>query len=100
MAHSESASDDHRVTSGCVTNPPGFDFHLNNWGTTNPLPVQPVRSDHGRRLSDLQDHRQGNGYVGMPGGSNSPDRFIRASLYSRDATQPRPAPMQSGRPGT
>ena len=70
--------------SGCVTNPPRFEFHLNNWEHYKSLspynPSGPIADD------DSQDYKitMGNGYVGMPGGSNSPDRFIRASLYARD----------------
>lgn len=70
--------------SGCVTNPPRFEFHLNNWERFKSLsPYNPA----GPITPGSQDYKitMGNGYVGMPGGSNSPDRFIRASLYARDS---------------
>ena len=70
--------------SGCVTNPPRFEFHLNNWEHFKSLsPYNPT----GPITPGSQDYKitMGNGYVGMPGGSNSPDRFIRANLYSRDS---------------
>ena len=69
--------------NGCVTNLPRFEYHLDNWTHFDSLspynPSGPVKGDS-------QDYKitMGNGYVGMPGGSNSPDRFIRASLYARD----------------
>ena len=69
---------------GCVTNPPRFEFHLNNWEHYKSLsPYNPA----GPITAGSQSYKitMGNGYVGMPGGSNSPDRFIRASLYARDA---------------
>lgn len=71
--------------SGCVTNLPRFEFHLNNWEHYKSLspfnPAGPITA------GGSQDYKitMGNGYVGMPGGSNSPDRFIRASLYARDS---------------
>lgn len=70
--------------SGCVTNPPRFEFHLNNWEHFKSLsPYNPS----GPITPGSQDYKitMGNGYVGLPGGSNSPDRFIRASLYARDS---------------
>lgn len=70
--------------SGCVTNLPRFEFHLNNWEHYKSLsPYNPA----GPIMPGSQDYKitMGNGYVGMPGGSNSPDRFIRASLYARDS---------------
>ncbi|MCB0939414.1 MAG: linear amide C-N hydrolase [Mycobacterium sp.] len=71
--------------NGCLTNPPGFDFHLNNWEHYKSLspynPSDPITAGG----SQAYKITLGNGYVGMPGGSNSPDRFIRASLYQRDA---------------
>lgn len=71
--------------SGCITNPPRFEFHLNNWEHYKSLsPYNPSGPISG---SGSQDYKitMGNGYVGMPGGSNSPDRFIRANLYARDS---------------
>ena len=71
--------------SGCCTNLPRFEFHLDNWEHYKSLspynPSGPVKE------GGSQDYKitMGNGYVGMPGGSNSPDRFIRASLYARDS---------------
>ena len=71
--------------SGVITNPPRFEFHLSNWGYFKNLtpynPSGPVPAD------GSQDYKltMGDGYLGLPGGSNSPDRFIRASVYSRDA---------------
>ena len=70
--------------SGCVTNLPRFEFHLNNWEHYKSLsPYNPA----GPTTPGSQNYKitMGNGYVGMPGGSNSADRFIRASLYSRDS---------------
>jgi choloylglycine hydrolase len=70
--------------SGCMTNLPRFEFHLNNWEHYKSLsPYNPS----GPITPGSQDYKitMGNGYVGLPGGSNSPDRFIRASLYARDS---------------
>ena len=70
--------------NGCITNPPRFEFHLNNWEHYKSLsPYNPA----GPITEGSQDYKitMGNGYVGMPGGSNSSDRFIRASLYARDS---------------
>ncbi|WP_293309434.1 linear amide C-N hydrolase [Mycolicibacterium sp.] len=69
--------------NGCIANPPRFEFHLNNWEHFKSLsPYNPS----GPITPGSQSYKitMGNGYVGLPGGSNSPDRFIRASLYARD----------------
>lgn len=72
---------------GIITNTPRFEFHLDNWKHFENLsPYNP-----GGRITPggSQDYKltMGNGYVGMPGGSAPADRFIRASLYSRDSYQ-------------
>ena len=70
---------------GCVTNLPRFEFHLDNWEHFKSLspynPAGPITAGGSQNYKITM----GNGYVGMPGGSNSPDRFIRASLYARDS---------------
>jgi len=70
---------------GCITNLPRFEFHLDNWEHYKSL--SPYNPGGPILPGGSQDYKitMGNGYVGMPGGSNSPDRFIRASLYSRDS---------------
>ena len=70
--------------TGIVTNAPDYDFQVNNWKRFSHLsPYNPSGPFH----AGSQDYKltMGNGYVGMPGGSNPPDRFVRASLYARDA---------------
>lgn len=71
--------------SGCCTNLPRFEFHLSNWEHYKSL--SPYNPSGPIEEGGSQDYKitMGNGYVGMPGGSNSPDRFIRASLYARDS---------------
>jgi choloylglycine hydrolase len=58
---------------------------LNNWQHYKSL--SPYNPSGPIAAAGSQDYKvtMGNGYVGMPGGSNSPDRFIRASLYARDS---------------
>lgn len=70
---------------GCCTNQPRFEYHLDNWEHYKFL--SPYNPDGPIEPGGSQDFKasMGLGYVGMPGGSDSPDRFIRASLYSRDA---------------
>ena len=71
--------------NGCVTNLPRFEYHLDNWTHFDSL--TPYNPSGPIKAGGSQDYKitMGNGYVGMPGGSNSPDRFIRASLYARDS---------------
>lgn len=70
---------------GCCTNLPRFEFHLNNWEHYKSLSPYNPAGPIGPEGSQEYKITMGNGYVGMPGGSNSPDRFIRASLYARDS---------------
>lgn len=69
--------------SGIIANPPTYDFHVNNMRQFEHLsPYNPA----GPFDEGTQAYKQtmGDGYLGMPGGSSSPDRFVRASLYARD----------------
>lgn len=70
--------------SGVITNSPLYSFHVANMQQFEHLsPYNPSGPFH----EGTQDYKQtmGDGYIGMPGGSSAPGRFIRASLYSRDA---------------
>jgi choloylglycine hydrolase len=70
--------------SGIITNSPLYTWHLANMEQFEHLsPYNPSGPFH----EGTQDYKQtmGDGYVGMPGGSSAPDRFIRASLYARDS---------------
>jgi choloylglycine hydrolase len=69
---------------GVVTNLPAYSYHQANIKQYQHLsPYNPA----GPFQPGSQDYKQtmGDGYLGMPGGSSSADRFIRAHLYSRDA---------------
>ncbi|KAI9031128.1 nucleophile aminohydrolase [Hyaloraphidium curvatum] len=69
--------------TGVITNSPDYQWQVNNWNRFKHLsPYNPSGPIH----PGSQDYKltMGNGYVGMPGGSNPPDRFVRASLYARD----------------
>lgn len=69
--------------SGIIANPPTYDFHLINMRQFDHLsPYNPS----GPFEAGTQAYKQtmGDGYLGMPGGSSSPDRFVRAALYARD----------------
>lgn len=73
----------YEAPTGIVTNLPAYDFHeVNMRQFTHLSPYNPA----GPFSEGSQDYKQtmGDGYLGMPGGSSSPDRFIRASLYARD----------------
>jgi choloylglycine hydrolase len=57
---------------GVMTNSPPFDWHINNLGNyvkLNPMEPDPIKAT-------------GAGFLGMPGDSTSPSRFIRALTYS------------------
>ncbi|KAI9016829.1 nucleophile aminohydrolase [Hyaloraphidium curvatum] len=69
--------------TGIVTNMPDYEWHVNNWKRyehLSPYNPEPIHAGSQNYKSTV-----GLGYMGMPGGSNSADRFVRASLYARDA---------------
>ena len=70
--------------TGVCCNSPSYPFHqehillYDNLTPYNPAgPFSPTSQEYKNTM--------GQGYVGMPGGSGSMDRFVRAYLYSRDA---------------
>lgn len=70
--------------TGVCCNSPSYEFHqehillYDNLTPYNPSgPFSPSSQEYKNTM--------GQGYVGMPGGSGSMDRFVRAYLYSRDA---------------
>jgi choloylglycine hydrolase len=69
--------------AGNVANHPTFDFHLVNMRQFDHLsPYNP--SGPFEAGSQAYKQTMGDGYMGLPGGSSSADRFVRASLYARD----------------
>ena len=70
--------------AGTVTNAPTFDFHVINMRQFDHLSPYNPSGPFGAG-SQAYKQTMGDGYMGMPGGSSSPDRFVRASLYARDA---------------
>jgi choloylglycine hydrolase len=74
----------YEAEGGVVTNLPAYSYHQANTKRYQHLsPYNPA----GSFQPGSQDYKQtmGDGYLGMPGGSSSSDRFVRAYLYSRDA---------------
>lgn len=72
--------------TGIITNAPAYNWHQANATQFQHLsPYNP----YGPFTEGNQDYKEqmGNGYVGLPGGSNPPDRFVRATTYSRDTYQ-------------
>jgi len=66
---------------GVMTNSPPFDWHVNNLGNyvkLNPMEPNPIRVN-GQTILPIST---GAGFLGMPGDSTSPSRFIRALTYS------------------
>jgi choloylglycine hydrolase len=70
---------------GVMTNSPPFDWHVNNLG--NYVKLSPVEPDpikvFGQSVSPIST---GAGFLGMPGDSTSPSRFIRALTYTSTIT--------------
>ncbi len=66
---------------GVMTNSPPFDWHINNLGNyvkLNPMEPDPIKA-FGQTIKPIST---GAGFLGMPGDSTSPSRFIRALTYS------------------
>lgn len=66
---------------GVMTNSPPFDWHINNLGNyvkLNPMEPNPIKA-FGQTIAPIST---GAGFLGMPGDSTSPSRFIRALTYS------------------
>jgi len=73
----------YEAEAGVVANLPAYSYHQANIKQYKHLsPYNPA----GPFQPGSQDYKQtmGDGYLGMPGGSSSADRFVRAYLYSRD----------------
>lgn len=66
---------------GVMTNSPPFDWHVNNLGNYVKLsPIQPASIKvYGQTIDPIST---GAGFLGMPGDSTSPSRFIRALAYT------------------
>ncbi|WP_114639068.1 linear amide C-N hydrolase [Polynucleobacter necessarius] len=72
------ASDD---PYGVLTNSPPFDWHVNNLGNyvkLSPIEPAPIKV-FGQTVSPIST---GAGFLGMPGDSTAPSRFIRALAYT------------------
>jgi len=66
---------------GVMTNSPPFDWHVNNLGNyvkLNPMEPNSIKV-YGQTVEPIST---GAGFLGMPGDSTSPSRFIRALTYS------------------
>ena len=66
---------------GVLTNSPPFDWHINNLGNyikLSPVEPSPIKV-YGQTVAPIST---GAGFLGMPGDSTSPSRFIRALAYS------------------
>ncbi len=70
---------------GVITNSPPFDWHVNNLG--NYLKLTPMEPDPIKVFGQtVRPIFTGAGFLGMPGDSTSPSRFIRALAYSSTIT--------------
>ena len=70
---------------GVMTNSPPFDWHVNNLG--NYLKLTPMEPDPIKVFGQtVRPISTGAGFLGMPGDSTSPSRFIRALAYSSTIT--------------
>ena len=70
---------------GVLTNSPGFEWHmsnLRNYVNLSAINAKPLKID-GLTLAPFG---QGSGLLGMPGDFTPPSRFVRASIYSVNAT--------------
>lgn len=70
---------------GVLTNSPPFDWHVNNLGNyvkLSPSEPNPIKV-FGQTVAPIST---GAGFLGMPGDSTSPSRFIRALTYSATIT--------------
>lgn len=70
---------------GVMTNSPPFDWHINNLGNyvkLNPMEPNPLKV-YGQTVNPIST---GAGFLGMPGDSTSPSRFVRALTYSATIT--------------
>lgn len=73
---------------GVMTNGPEYSWHLTN--LRNYLNVNPEGEETRKWIGqDFDKIGHGNGFLGVPGGNGSPDRFIRLTLnkaYAKDVT--------------
>lgn len=73
---------------GVMTNGPEYSWHMTN--LRNYLNVNPQGEEKRTWVNaDFDKIGHGNGFLGVPGGNGSPDRFIRLSLnkaYAKDVT--------------
>lgn len=73
---------------GALTNSPPFPWQQIN--VSNYLNLSPVNVPSKRFAGvDVTNFGQGSGFVGIPGDFTPPSRFVRATLYSQWASQPK-----------